>query len=76
MRPPCSQATLEQPCPWSFSDTLDSTGIPWPAPSDISWPKAGLIIAGCAVGGFIGGIGLAALVTTIIGRRVWDTITN
>lgn len=42
----------------------------------VTWTKAGLIVAGCAVGGFIGGIGLAALVTTIAGRRVWETVTS
>lgn len=42
----------------------------------MTWTKAALIIAGCAVGGFIGGIGLATLITTTIGRRAWDALTG
>lgn len=41
----------------------------------MTWPKAGLIVAGCAVGGFIGGVGLAALVTAVLARRAWKTIS-
>jgi uncharacterized protein involved in exopolysaccharide biosynthesis len=42
----------------------------------VSWNKALLIVAGCAAGGFIGGVGLAVLTTTIIGRRAWETFAN
>lgn len=42
----------------------------------MSWNKALLIVAGCAAGGFIGGVGLASLITAVVGRRVWETVTN
>lgn len=40
----------------------------------MTWPKALLIVGACGLGGFIGGIGLAALVTAVLGRRVWETV--
>jgi hypothetical protein len=58
-------ATDRTPCP--------ITSLPT---HELTWPKLALIVAGCAVGGFIGGVGLAALATTIIGRRVWETVTH
>jgi hypothetical protein len=76
MRAPCSVASLEQPCPLSFTNVHDSTGVPWSTGDTISWSKAVIIIGGCAVGGFIGGVGVAALVSTIIGRRAWDALTG
>jgi hypothetical protein len=58
-------ATDRTPCP--------ITSLPT---HELTWPKLALIVAACAVGGFIGGVGLAALVTTIIGRRALDALTG
>lgn len=60
----------------SFDDVLDSTGVPWPPDHELTWGKVGLIVAGCAVGGVIGGVGLAALVTHITVRRLWEALTE
>lgn len=40
----------------------------------MTWPKVAVIVGGCAVGGFVGGVGLAALITAITARRAMERL--